>query len=512
MKGLIEWFKSNTKIKRWIFIILVGAVLACFGISKIITTKELGLEDLALIIVSFVIGFTLIVLGVIGIQKRTMEILIEASDDRIKENKNINVNSLIFNKKIYDQGPKIVVIGGGDGLNTVLEGIKRYTKNITAVVTVSNYGKKNENNLNILPMDDIKDGIIALSETKSDMSNLLNYKFDAGYLKDLKFSDILFLTIAQSHSNFSKAIESTNKILNFSGKVLPVTLDEMEICAELNDGTIVKEKEKIPDVVYEKVAKINRIFVNPTNCRTTPEVVKAIEEADAVVIGPGSLYTNVIPCLMVSGVVKAIKESKAIKIYVNNIMTEQGQTDNYSMADHINAITEHVGQDIMDFCIYDSGEVVPEYIKQYNKEGSEVLEQDEKNVKGVQLVQRNLSYIKDNRIRHNPDAVAAAIIEIICDDLKFKDKQSDPQYVMMNAKLKYEKKINKLPRVKKHQKEKEKKSHIQGKQSKFLELYGDRVLSIKNTEENIKRNKLKAEIEEKNKKGNIQKRRNRNNK
>lgn len=507
MKGLLEWFKSNTKIKRWIFTILVGVVLACFGISKILVTKELGIEDLVQIVISFVIGFTLIVLGTISLQKRTLEVLIEASDDRLKEKKNVNVNSLIFNKKVYEQGPNIVVIGGGTGLNTVLEGLKKYTKNITAIVSVSDYGKKNENDLDILPMDDIKDGIIALSEDQKDMKNLLNYKFNSGYLKGLKFSDVLFSTIAQNNTNFSKAIESTNKILNFTGKVLPVTLDEMEICAELNNGMVIKEKEKIPEIVFQKIAKINRIFVNPTNCRTTPEVVKAIKNADAIVMGPGSLYTNVIPCLLVSGVVKAIKESKAIKIYVNNIMTEQGQTDNYSMADHINAIIDHVGQDIMDFCIYDSGEVVPEYIKIYNKEGSEVVEQDEQNVKGIELIQRNLSYIKDERIRHNPDAVAAAIIEIICDDLKFKDKQNDPKYVMMNAKLKYEKKINKLPKIKKHEKVPNNRKHMQGKQSKFLELYGDRVQSIKNTDENIKRNKLKLELEEKNKNTEVNKRR-----
>ena len=176
-------------------------------------------------------------------------------------------------------------------------------------------------------------------------------------------------------------------------------------------------------------------------------------------------------------------------------MTEQGQTDNYSMADHVNAIIEHVGQEVIDFCVYDSGDVMPEYIKKYNKEGSEIVEQDEENVKGVQLIQRNLSYIQDTRIRHNPDAIAAAIIEIICDDLKFKDKQNDPKYVMMNAKLKYEKKINKLPKVKKHEKAVKSRRHFRGKQSKFIELYGERIESIRNTEENIKRNKLKMELE-----------------
>ena len=242
MKGLLEWFKANTKIKRWIFTILIGVVLACFGISEILIMKELNISELLKIVVSFVIGFTLIILGIIGLQKRTLELLVEASDDRMKEKKNVNVNSLIFNKKVYEQGPKIVVIGGGTGLNTVLTGIKKYTNNITAVVSVSNYGKKTENNLNILPMDDIKDGIIALSKDEEMMNNVLNHKISINNSNRLQFSDILFSTIAQNNKNFSKAIESTNKILNITGKVLPVTLDEMEICAELENGYVVEEK------------------------------------------------------------------------------------------------------------------------------------------------------------------------------------------------------------------------------------------------------------------------------
>ena len=506
MKGMLEWLKANTKIKRWIFAILIGVVFACLGISKIIVAKELNVAELLKIVGSFVLGFTLIVVGIISIQKRTLEILIEASDDRLKQEKKVNVNSLIFNKKIYEQGPKVVVLGGGSGLDTVLKGLKKYTNNITAIVSVSNYGKKNENNLDILPMDDIKDGIIALSKDEDNMEALLNYRFRTENLRGTKFSDILFSTIAHNNNNFSKAIESTNKILNITGKVLPVTLDEMEICAELENGMVVKEKEKIPEMVYSKITKINRIYLNPTNCRTTPEVVKAIKEADCIVYGPGSLYTNVIPCLLVNGVIKAIKESKAIKVYVNNIMTEQGQTDNYTMSEHIKAITDHVGQDIIDFCIYDSGEVVPEYIKKYIKEGSELVEQDESNVKGIQLVQRNLSYIQDERIRHNPDAVAAAIIEIICEDLKFKDKQNDPKYVMMNAKLKYEKKMKNIPKTNKHKKQPERK-HIQGKQSKFVQQYGDRIQSIRNTDANIRKNKM--EMQEKTEENNRPRRRNR---
>lgn len=504
MKGLLEWFKSNTKIKRWLFIIIIGVILACYGICKIIEMQSVNFFNLIKIVVSFVFGFTFIILGIIGIQKRTLEVLIEASDDRLKESKKVNMNALIYNKKIYEQGPNVVVIGGGAGLNTVLEGLKKYTENITAIVSVSNYGKTNENDVDILPLDDLKDGIISLAEDKQGMHNLLNYQFTSRGLKKMKFSDILFSTISQNNDNFTKAIESINKILNFKGKVIPVSLDEMEICAELEDETVIKEKDKIPEIVAKKVSKINRIYINPTNSRTTPEVVETIKNADCIIIGPGSLYTNVIPCLLVGGVAKAMKDSKAIKIYINNIMTEPGQTDNYTMSDHIKAVTDHIGDGIIDFCIYDTGEIIPEYVKKYNMDGSDVVEPDDNKVKGIQLVQKNLSTIRDEKIIHNPDAIALSIIEIICDDLRFKDKQNDPKYIMMNAKLKYEKKLNKIPKKSKYKnKNKNKNVKTKGK-SKFYELYGERIQSIQDTDKNIKRNRKKinkADTDEVKKKG-----------
>ena len=173
-------------------------------------------------------------------------------------------------------------------------------------------------------------------------------------------------------------------------------------------------------------------------------MIEAIKNADCIVIGPGSLYTNVIPNLLVNGVTKAIKESVAIKVYISNIMTEPGQTDNYSVSDHLNAIIDHCGKGIIDYCIYDTGEIIPEFIKKYNFEGQDLVEQDIEKVKGIKFLQRNLSMISDEHIRHDPNLVASSIIELICDDLKYQDKQNDPQYLMLNTKLKEEKRIKKI--------------------------------------------------------------------
>ena len=485
MKGIMHWFKSSNKMKRWIFLILVGITLACYGLVKILVMKEISFEEVAKIIIIFVIGFIATVLGLIFLNKRTLEVFIESTDERMENKKNVNVQSLIFNKKIYNKGPNIVVIGGGTGLNTVLSGLKHYTSNLTAIVTISDYGEEktlSRKELGVLPLDDVKDSIISLATEDDQIKNLFNYEFKDSKLKGLKFSDIYFLAMKQINGNFEDSVMKSNEVLNIIGKVIPVTLDEMKITAELANGYIVEEKSKIPEIVADKFTKINRILLNPSNCRPAPGVIEAIKKADCIIIGPGSLYTNVIPNLLVNGVTRAIKESTAIKVYINNIMTEPGQTDNYSVADHLNAIIEHCGNGIIDYCIYDTGEIIPEFIKKYNLEGQDVVEQDIEKIKGIKFLQRNLSVIINGNIRHDPGLVASSIIELICDDLKYQDKQNDPQFLMLNNKLREEKRINKQKKAMKKQNYNNavnKKSKGKRGKSKFSNKYSERISSIK---------------------------------
>lgn len=493
MKGLFQWFKSSSKMKRWIFLVLIGIILACYGISKILVLKEMTFVEVGKIAAVFIVGFLAIVLGLVFLNKRTLEILVESTDERMENKNNVNVKSLIFNKTVYDRGPNIVVIGGGTGLNTVLSGLKHYTSNITAIVSVSSYGEETSTSrkeLELLPLNDIKDSIVSLEAKEGEVDKLFNYQFKTGKLKGINFSDIYFAAMKDINQDFTDSIMKSNEVINMIGKVLPVTLDEMNICAELANGYVVTEKSQIPEVVSEKVTKINRIYLNPSNCRPAPGVVDAIKNADCIIIGPGSLYTNVIPNLLVSGVTKAIKESAAIKVYISNIMTEPGQTDNYSVADHLNAIIEHCGQGVVDYCIYDTGEIVPEFIKKYNLEGQDIVEQDIEKIKGIKFLQRNLSMITGDLIRHDANLVASSIIELICDDLKYQDKQNDPQYMMLNTKLREDKRISKLKRQaeKKNKRpvssnnEKEKK-----RKSKFSNKYSERIASIRESDEKVRR-------------------------
>ena len=504
MGGLMQWFKSSNKMKRWIFLILIGIMLACYGLAKILVMKEISFVEVGGVVAVFVVGFVAIVLGLIFLNKRTLEVLVESTDERMENKSNVNVKSLIFNKTVYDKGPNIVVIGGGTGLDTVLYGLKKYTSNLTAIVTISDYGEAATNSrkeLQTLPLDDVKDSIISLSTQDGQIDKLFNYEFKNGKLRGLNFSDIYFSAMKEINGNFEDSIIRSNEVLNMIGKVIPVTLDEMKIVAELENGYIVEDRSKIPEIVSEKITKINRILISPSNCKPAPGVIDAIKNADCIVIGPGSLYTNVIPNLLVNGVAKAIKESAAIKLYISNIMTDPGQTDNYSVSDHLNAIIEHCGTGIVDYCIYDTGEIIPEFIKKYNMQGQDLVDQDIEKVKGIKFLQRNLSMIIDDYIRHDPSLVASSIIELICDDLKYQDKQNDPQYMMLNNKLREEKRINK---IKKDMEKKEKKSKGKDKEkakrgkSKFSNKYSERIASIR--EADAKAKKRKEKEEKKNKK------------
>lgn len=289
MKGFFEWFKSSTKMKRWFFIVLVGIVLCCYGFSKILVQKELQIEDLIWIIATFIVGFTLVILGIIYIQKRTLELLVQANSTEVGESKKVNMKSLIFNKNLYEKGPNIVVIGGGTGLNTVLQGIKKYTSNITAIVTISDYGKMATNSrkeLELLPLEDVKESMIALSSNENEMEKIMNHDFISNKLRGLNFGDVYMLAMKEIYGNMAESVGKASEILKITGKVLPVTLDEIRICAELKDGTVVEEKDKISDVAYEKVTKIQRIYVSPSNALPAPGVLDAIKNADAIVIGP----------------------------------------------------------------------------------------------------------------------------------------------------------------------------------------------------------------------------------
>lgn len=442
---------------------LIGMMLACYGFAQILVLDRLELMDIIKIVLIFVAGVTLFIIGLVLIQKRTLELAVLQDSKTIDE---------LGDSK--DRGPKIVVIGGGTGLNRVITGLKNYTNNITAIVTVSSYG-----NNKVRPTDDIRNSIIALAKNSEEMAKLMNQPVDNG-----RFGDIYLNAIEKANKDFAAGIEKSNSVLSMIGKVLPATLDEMHICVELEDGTVIEEKEKIAEITTDKVTKINRVCIKPTNCRTAPGIVESIKEADAIVIGPGSLYTEVIPNLLIKNVAKTIRESNAYKIYISNIMTQNGHTDDYALSQHIEAITEHAGANIIDYCICDNGDIIPEILRKYNKAGASLVEIDRQNIKGIRIITADVSQTEGEYIRHNPIGIAKQIVEIIVNDLRFKDKKTDEHYVWLNSKLKEVKKKYKNKKKPKAKKQKRVRS-----KSKFINKYQDRIESIRESDETTNMNK-----------------------
>lgn len=482
MKKILKLIIGNKKTKRWILLTIIGMLLTCYEFAKILVTDRLELTELVKIVILFIIGFTCFILGLVFLQRRILEL---AANPEIMKSKN----------PINSKGPNIVVIGGGNGLSTVLKGLKKYTSNITAIVTVSKYGKED-----ISTAEDIKISLEALAKNSEEMSKILNYNFSDNQGNQVNFGDLYIEVARNINGNLATSVQKSNEIFSMIGKVLPVTLDEMKICVELDNGMVIKDKDKIADITEEKVTKINRVFVTPSNCRTAPGIVEAIQNADAIILGPGSLYTNVIPNLLIKNVAKTIRDSKAFKIYIPNIMTEPGHTDDYNVSDHIDAIIEHAGNKIIDYCICDNGDIIPEFLRKYNKEGSNLVEVDAQNLrgKGIRLIRADISCVEGEYIRHDADALAKTIIELICNELKFRDKQNDDQYLLLNSKLKEEKKKNKKKASHKAQTKKPKRNR---KASKFVNKYSDRIKSIQESEQTRQQN-IKKEEQKNTKKNN----------
>jgi uncharacterized cofD-like protein len=324
------------------------------------------------------------------------------------------------------QDKKIVAIGGGTGLFTLLSGLKEYTKNITAIVTTADDGGSSgilRDELGFLPVGDIRRCIIALSESRELMYELFNYRFERGSLAGHSVGNLLIAAMLSiNNGDFLKTLKQFSSILAIRGRVLPATLQNVTLYARLEDGSIVKGEAAIGgyhkyshEIDVEKLterAKISTVFINP-RAKALPEALVAIKEADMIILGPGSLYTSIISNFLVDGVAKAIKESKAKKIFVCNVMTQIGETEDYSAFQHLSAIEEYLGKGIVNIMLLNTGTAKKETLERYKTEYKELVIPDVKNIpKNIKVIKKNL--IKGNiLVRHDPKKLAKAIMAII---------------------------------------------------------------------------------------------------
>lgn len=353
--------------------------------------------------------------------------------------------NLLHETRIFTGGPKIVAIGGGTGLSVLLRGLKKYTSNITAIVTVADDGGgsgKIREDMGLLPPGDIRNCIMALANTEPTMEKIMHYRFKEGVLKGQSFGNLFIAALNEISGSFDEAIREISNVLAVTGKVLPVTLEDIILFAELEDGTIIKGESNIPykQQIHDK--KIERVYLEPKTCVPLPEALEAMENADAIIIGPGSLYTSIIPNLLVKDVAKSINKCKGIKIYVSNLMTQLGETTGYSLSEHINTIKENAGKLDIDYVIANNGRIPVEFLQKYKTENAEPILVDQENINklGIEVKCGNFVSIKKDYLRHDFNALAEYIFELVNEVVISKDKKRILDYYYVNGKLKKSKK------------------------------------------------------------------------
>lgn len=357
-----------------------------------------------------------VILGIIGIVCFAISILlyIKTKEDRIKY--------LELQRK-DGTGPNIVVIGGGTGQSIFLRGLKHYTENITAVVTVADDGGGSgvlRSDLGMLPPGDIRNCIMALANIEPTMNEVMQYRFEDGVLKGQSFGNLFLAAMNGLYGNFETAIYKIGQIFAITGRVLPVTLENIDLIATLEDGTTVRGESTIPKIVKSRKCKIENITLIPEDCRPLDEVISSIHGADIIVMGPGSLYTSVIPNLIVPGVIESIKKSNAKKVYIPNVMTQPGETDGYNVLDHVRALVNHTELGLLDYIIVNNEKIPESVSKKYEKDGAVqvLLDKDQKlqlKCMGIETIESNLIEIKNDYIRHNADRISEIVMNLASD-------------------------------------------------------------------------------------------------
>jgi len=313
------------------------------------------------------------------------------------------------------RGPRIVAIGGGTGLPHLLSGLKSYTDKLTAVVTVADDGGSSgrlRRDLHILPPGDLRNCLVALAETEPLMAELFQHRFTRqGSLSGHSFGNLFIAALTEVTGDFGEALRASSKVLAVSGQVLPVTFDDVRLNAVMADGRKVQGESRISATG----ASIQRLSLEPADARPNPEVLQAIASADAIVMGPGSLYTSILPNLLVPGVAKAVERSGALKIHVCNVMTQPGETDGYSVSSHLKALKAQTGLSLADYVVANTEPVPATAAGRYAAKGQYpvAVDRDAIEALGVRLVKARLLEEKNGLVRHHPGRLARTIIRMI---------------------------------------------------------------------------------------------------
>ena len=317
----------------------------------------------------------------------------------------------------WERGPKITAIGGGTGLSTMLRGLKKYTKNLTAVVTVADDGGGSgvlRRDIGMPPPGDIRHCMESLANVEPIMERLLTYRFQEGSLAGQSFGNLILAALNGVTGSFEEAVAQMSQVLALTGRILPVTSADVQLEAVFENGARVVGESKISSFKKEQDCRIAHVALLPERPAALPAALQAIREADLILMGPGSLYTSVIPNLLVEGVVEAICRSEALKIYVCNIMTQEGETEGYTAADHVDALLSHGAPGLVDLCLANSAPVRPGLVEKYREEDAAPILVDRERIRamGLELEEYPVASEGGDYARHDPDRLAAAVLDV----------------------------------------------------------------------------------------------------
>ncbi|MBV8748199.1 MAG: YvcK family protein [Candidatus Eremiobacteraeota bacterium] len=415
---LARWLLPGLGVKRWLVLAVLGAALFVNGVSRYLTDEGTSLrinEFVDWLVADFfppgylswafmAVGALLVALGI----WRWLNAIVTAVAPYGTE----NVIDAIRERQL-NRGYRIVVVGGGTGLSTMLRGLKRITTNLTAVVTVSDDGGSSgrlQKELGVLPPGDIRNCLVALADDEALVTELFRYRFQEGEgLTGHSFGNLFLAAMTGVTGNFDEAIKVSSRVLNVKGRVLPSTLAVARLVARLSDGRVVEGESRITDAR----GQIEEVYLDPPFAAPLDEVIAAIREADAIVLGPGSLYTSIMPNLLVDRIGREIEASSAVKVYVCNVMTQPGETDGYTASAHVRALLQGSGGKICDVVIVN--DELPRKLREaYAEEGQLPVAIDDEALRtlGVKVVRANV-ISETVTVRHDSERLAAVVVGII---------------------------------------------------------------------------------------------------
>jgi uncharacterized cofD-like protein len=414
----LKWLYPGMHIKRWLALLLFGVSLMGLGLAYLL--KEAYLEydfpgEFYYLTLQFIprwargFLFAAVSLGTVAVATYKLnQSLLYAF---VRPDREHSLTEAIYNKRILGRGPRIVAIGGGTGLSNLLRGLKDHTSNLTAIVTVADDGGSTgrlRQEFGVIAPGDLRQCISALAEAEPLMSRLFQYRFNSGNgLEGHSFGNLFLVAMSEITGNFEEAILETSRVLNVRGNILPSTLEDVTLSARTNEDEIVHGEHNIT----ERGTSIKELFLNPASAEAHPEAVRAILDADIVVIGPGSLYTSVLPNLLVEGIRKAVEATAAMKIFVCNVATQHGETDGFSVGDHLGALERHAGRGIV-HAIVANNNIAPELPQAWHSAPVKIRENGHASlVKGVRVLEADV-VAAENRDRHDPAKLAATIFRL----------------------------------------------------------------------------------------------------